>query len=162
VVAEGHPVRVNLAQGGQAEYLEATGIGEDGAIPAHEAVQPAQVADEFVAGAQVEMVGVGQHQADAQLAQFARLDSLDSCLCANRREDRRGNGAMRRMQHAGAGHSLSCQQFERERHHPPRAGCYLSSPDRNVSLKSQATIIAGKRNLANSRCPGVSGTAQRA
>ncbi len=109
VIAKSHPVRVHLTHGRQAEHLKAARIGQDRAIPSHETVQPAQVADEFVTGAQVEMVGVGQHQADAQFAQFARLDGFDSRLCAHRRKDRRGDRAMRRVQHASAGHSLSCQ-----------------------------------------------------
>ena len=50
----------DLAQAAQAEDLEAAGIGEDGVGPGHEAVQSAQFADEFVAGAEEEMVGVGE------------------------------------------------------------------------------------------------------
>ena len=62
----------DLAQPAQAEDLEAAGIGEDGARPGHEAVQPAHAADQLVAGPQIEMIGVGQQDADAEiLAQIA-------------------------------------------------------------------------------------------
>jgi hypothetical protein len=50
----------DLAQTGEAEDLVAAGIGEDGAGPGHEAMQAAELADQFVAGAQEEMVGVGR------------------------------------------------------------------------------------------------------
>src|SRR5262249_42236749 len=42
VGAEGDPVLVQAAQVGQAEDLEAAGVGQDGAVPAHEAVQAPQ------------------------------------------------------------------------------------------------------------------------
>ena len=57
----------DLAQAAQAEHLEAAGIGEDGVGPGHEAVQPAHPADEFVAGPQIEVIGVGQQDADAEI-----------------------------------------------------------------------------------------------
>ena len=59
---ERHAVGVDLARVAQAEHLEAAAVGQNGAIPGHEAVQPAQVADSLVARAKVEVVGVGQHQ----------------------------------------------------------------------------------------------------
>ena len=46
------------AQGRQAEDLVAAGVGEDGAVPVHEAVQPPQGLDGRNPGPQVEVVGV--------------------------------------------------------------------------------------------------------
>ena len=50
--AEQHAFFGDLAQAAQAEDLEAAGIGEDGPRPVHELVQPAELADRLVAGAQ--------------------------------------------------------------------------------------------------------------
>ena len=44
----------------QREHLEAAGVGEDGPVPAGEGVQPAQLLDHVLAGAQVEVVRVGR------------------------------------------------------------------------------------------------------
>ena len=51
---------VDLAHVGEAEDLEAAAVGEDGAVPVHEAVQAAQLGDELVAGPQGEVVGVAE------------------------------------------------------------------------------------------------------
>ena len=66
--AELHAVVGELERVGEAEDLEAAGVGEDGAVPVHERVQAAGVAHDVGAGAQVEVVGVGeQHlRADAR------------------------------------------------------------------------------------------------
>ncbi len=69
---KGHAFFGDLAQAGEAEDLEAAGIGEDGVGPGHEAVQSAELADEFVAGAQVEMIGVGEEDVDAEVVRRGR------------------------------------------------------------------------------------------
>ena len=46
------PVVGDLADLGEAEDLEAAGVGEDRPVPAHEAVQAAQLGDQLVAGPQ--------------------------------------------------------------------------------------------------------------
>ena len=45
---------------GEAEKLEAAAVGEDGPVPAHEAVQAAQGGDHLFARPQGEMVGIAQ------------------------------------------------------------------------------------------------------
>jgi len=49
-----------LAQGGEGEYLETAGVGEEIAFPAGEAVQTPRLAYYFVPRAQVEVVSIGQ------------------------------------------------------------------------------------------------------
>ena len=45
-----HALGGDLAQSAEAEHLESAGIGQDGARPRHETVQPAQGADQVRAG----------------------------------------------------------------------------------------------------------------
>ena len=40
--------------------MKPTGVGKDGAVPAHHGVEPSQLPDNIVAGAQVQVVGVAQ------------------------------------------------------------------------------------------------------
>jgi hypothetical protein len=54
------------ALGGEREDLESPGVGEDGAVPAHEAVEPAEATDGFRARAQQEVVGVAEHDLGAE------------------------------------------------------------------------------------------------
>ena len=46
---------------GEAEELEAAAVGEDRAVPAHEAVQAAERRDDLFARPQGQVIGVGQH-----------------------------------------------------------------------------------------------------
>jgi len=99
-----HAVIGDFAQAGEAEDLKAAGIGEDGVGPGHEAVQAAHAADGFVAGAEVEVVGVGEHDFDAEVGrEVALVETLDGSLRADGHEDRSFDGAMRGVEEAGAG-----------------------------------------------------------
>ena len=102
VRAEGHAVRVKLAHQRQAEDLEAAGIGEHRAGPAHEAVQAAEIGDQVCAGPQIEVIGVGQHQRRADLVQVARGERLHRGLRADRREDGRLDRAVGRLERPAA------------------------------------------------------------
>jgi len=53
---------VNPVDFGEAEDLKAAGVGQHRAIPAHELMQAAHVPDEIVAGAQIQVIGIRQHQ----------------------------------------------------------------------------------------------------
>ena len=44
----------------QREDLEAAGVGQDRPVPAHEAVQAAELGDQLVAGPEVQVVGVAE------------------------------------------------------------------------------------------------------
>src|SRR6201986_1544588 len=58
VRAEGHPLFADLAQIAQAEDLKAARVGEDRAIPGHELLHAAELADHVNAWAKIEMIGV--------------------------------------------------------------------------------------------------------
>jgi hypothetical protein len=84
---EDHALVGNFAEAAEAEDLEAAGIGEDGVGPRHEAVKSAHFADELVAGAEEEMVGVGQQDFDAEIfGEVALGESFDGGLGADRHE----------------------------------------------------------------------------
>ena len=51
----------------QAHHLEAAGIGEGGAVPVHERTQAACRVEDFGAGLQVQVVGVGEQSLSAEL-----------------------------------------------------------------------------------------------
>ena len=94
---------INFSAVGQREYLKAARIGQNGVRPLHEAVQAAQARHQCVAWAQVQVIGICQHQAGPQHFQLYRGDSFDGGLCANRSEERREQIAVRGMKNARAG-----------------------------------------------------------
>ena len=61
------------------------------------------IADEFVAGTQVEMIGVAQHQRGVDVFEMFGRERFDRSLRANRREDRREQVAVRRGKDSRAG-----------------------------------------------------------
>jgi len=89
VRAEADALVGDLTQPAQAEDLKAAGVGEQGPRPTHEPVQPAHAADGFVAGPQVEMIGVGEDDLRAQRFQHVLRNGLDRARGAHRHEDRR-------------------------------------------------------------------------
>ena len=86
--AEDDPFVADLPEGGQAEDLEAAGVGKDGAVPVHETVQAAQLGDGFHPGSQVEMIDIAQDEAGPQGPQFLGGEGLHRAVGAHRQEDR--------------------------------------------------------------------------
>ena len=91
MAGEGHALLADLPQSRQREHLEPAGIRQDGAVPAHEPVQPAHGAHHVVTGAQMQVVCIGQLDLRAQaLLQIDGADAaLDGRLCAHVHEHRR-------------------------------------------------------------------------
>ena len=56
---------------GQAEDLKAAAVGEDGPVPADEAVQPAAARDQLVARPKKQVVGVAEDDLGARLLEVA-------------------------------------------------------------------------------------------
>jgi hypothetical protein len=112
----------DLAQLGKGEDLEAAGVGEQGARPGHEAVQAAEAADGVVAGAKVEVVGVGEDDCwsggvRAEAFQQFVGDRLDGGGGAYGHEDGRLDRAVGEMQGRAAS-AFGCGRgyFEAEGH----------------------------------------------
>ena len=80
---KGHALIVNFAGLAEAKDLKAAAVGEDGAVPLHKVMQPTQIAHQFVAGAQIEVVGVAENKGCAQCNQFIGAHRFDSALGAN-------------------------------------------------------------------------------
>ena len=72
-------------------------------MPLHELVQAAHVTHEFIAGTQVEMIGVAQHERGVDVLEMFGREGLDRRLRANRREDRCDEVAVRGGEDARAG-----------------------------------------------------------
>ena len=66
-VPERHPVVIDPGDRvSQREHLEPAGVGQDRAAPAHEAVEAAELGDRLVARAEVQVVGVAEHDLRAE------------------------------------------------------------------------------------------------
>ncbi len=70
VGGEGNSLLRNLPQSRQGEHLETAGVGEHRPVPVHKTVKPPQLLHHPIAGAQVQVVGVGQLDLTAQLLQI--------------------------------------------------------------------------------------------
>ena len=111
VGGELHALLGDLAEGGQGEDLESAAVGEDGLGPIHELVEAAHVVDELVAGADVEVVGVGEldlaiHVIEQLHGGYAALDGgAGAHVHENGGLDVTVNG----VEHASAGASVGCE-----------------------------------------------------
>ncbi len=114
---EGDTVVVDLATVGEREDLEAAEVREQRAVPGHEGVQAAALRHAACPGAQVKMVGVGQHQAGAEGPELIGRDGLDGGLRADGSEDRRMQVAVRGVENSGAAATIAAHQVKGERHH---------------------------------------------
>ena len=103
VTLEGDAVVVNFAGLRKREDLKTARVGEHGPLPLHELVQAAHVAHEFVAGAQVEMIGVAQYERSIDILEMFGREGLDRCLCAHGREDGCAQVAVRGGKNARTG-----------------------------------------------------------
>ena len=104
---EGHALLLDLAQSRQREHLKSTGVGQHRAVPAHELVQTAHLANDLVARTNVQMIGVGQLDLAAELLEVERIDSaLDRARRAHVLKDRGLHHAVRRAEFAAPCASL--------------------------------------------------------
>ena len=60
VRAEGDAFLIDFPKLGQGKHLEPAAVCEDGFLPSHKFVEAAQTLDEFVAGADMEMIGIAE------------------------------------------------------------------------------------------------------
>ncbi len=82
-------------------------------------MQPAELADEFVAGTQIEMVGVGKNDFCAELFERFLRQGFDGSLRTHRHEERRLDGAVGRGQAAAArARRIGLRNFKRKTHTP--------------------------------------------
>ncbi len=119
-----HALLADLAQRRQAEHLEAAGIGEDGPLPAHKAVQTVLMErDDLRAGAQREMQGIAENDLRAQRFEFLGRHAFDGAVGAHRHEGGRIDGAVRQLQARAARGAVAVQHFKAQLHaRAPGAG----------------------------------------
>src|SRR5271163_3900590 len=95
--AERDAVVANLAEITEAENLKAAGVGKDRMRPGHESMQAAQLANQFVAGTKIKMIGICEDDLSAEGFEILlRLPSHrrggtdgHECWCINRAVRRR-------------------------------------------------------------------------
>ncbi len=75
--AKCNPFLVDFAKLVQAENLEAAGIGQDRPRPRHETMQPAQLADGFHPGTQVEVIGIAEKNLNPEFFQNVLRHAFD-------------------------------------------------------------------------------------
>ena len=108
---EGYPLLADVAELCQAEYLKSAAVGQDGPVPAGELVQAAHVGNHLVAGTQMQMIGIAQHDLRADVLQVkGRQSALDGAGCGNIHESRGLYRAVHRLENAAAGMALLFEQ----------------------------------------------------
>src|SRR5690606_7731111 len=85
---EVHTLLPDLAHGAQAEYLEATGVGEDRSLPLHEVVQVAVLADDLGARAQPQVEGITQNDLRTYILDIPGQHALDRAVGTHGHEGR--------------------------------------------------------------------------
>ena len=97
MAGERHALLGDLAQPREREHLKPARVRENRAVPAHEAVQPAQLAHHIIARTQMQMIGIRQLDLAAELLQ---VEGADAALDGGLRPDIHEN---RRLHHAAMG-----------------------------------------------------------
>ena len=110
--AELDPVVADLADLREAEDLEATGVGQNGATPSHEAMEAAEITHDVGAGAQQQVVGIAEHDLRAGGVEVLGRERLDGRLRADRHEDGCIDDAMGGRETAAAGGAVRRRQLE--------------------------------------------------
>src|SRR5262249_3337655 len=104
--------------GRKAIDLKAAAIGEDRPPPAHEAMQPAQLGNQLIAGPQGEVVGVAEENLHADLFKLRGRESFDGGLVADGRENGRFDDTMGSGKPAAPRAAIGVQEVESKRHAP--------------------------------------------
>ena len=83
--------------------------------PSHERMQPAERGDAFGAGAEHQVIGIGEQDIGAGRAHVVVVHALDRRLRADRHESRRAHRPVRGRNFAGARGAVGRGQAEGER-----------------------------------------------
>ena len=116
VGVEGHALLGDLAQLGKAEHLKPAAVGQNGTVPLGELVQPAHIRHQLVAGTQMQVVGVAQHDLRADVLEIQRRKpALDGGGGGNVLEGGGLHSTVYRSKFATAGGSLLFDKAVRHR-----------------------------------------------
>src|SRR5678815_3276743 len=98
-----HALFCDLPQLREAEDLKSAGIGQDRAIPRHEAMQSAEMLDDLHSRPNEQVIGVPKNDLRLELPQFVRPDCLDRPLGAHWHKNRRLDHPVRSHQSSATG-----------------------------------------------------------
>ncbi|SCC91315.1 conserved hypothetical protein [Thiomonas sp. X19] len=112
---EAHALLADFAHRPQAPHLEAAAVGEDGRVPADEAVQPAELPDHVQPRPQPQVEGVAENDLRARGLQPVGRDALDRAIRAHGHELRGVDDPM--VEREGAAARLACGVMDGELQH---------------------------------------------
>ena len=112
---KGHSRLVELAELRQGHDLEAAGIGQDRPRPVHEAMQAAEFGDALGAGAQHEMISIGQNDVGTEGVDLARMHSFDGRGCSHGHERRGADQAAFERDHTASRGAVRCMEIKSQR-----------------------------------------------
>ena len=124
---------VNLEVGGQAVNLVPAAVGQDGPLPAFEAVQAAEAAQHVQPRPQPEVEGVAEDDLRAHRLERGGQHALHRAVSAHRHEHRRLDETVGERQPAAAGPPFAAENIELEHQPDCRSG---SGMDRSSSIAS--------------------------
>lgn len=101
-----------LHGGAEGKYLEATRVGEDGAVPVHELMQPAVLRHELGPGAEIQMIRVAKNKLRASRLCLLGRKRFNRALRADGNERGRLHLAMRGAEHSRASLLIGGGNFE--------------------------------------------------
>src|ERR1051326_6212237 len=110
--AELDAVFIELAQIAKAPDLESARVGEDGALPAHEPMQTAHLADGIDTGAEIQVISVAEQDLDPELVEHRLGNALHGALRPDGHEYWSLNGRVRKVQVAAARGTFTGNDFE--------------------------------------------------
>ena len=137
----------DLADFRQGKHLVAAGVGQDRPVPAHEPVQPAEVAHHVQAGPDEQVVRVPEDHLRAQFAQLGGTHRFHGPLRADRHEGGRADDAVGRRQPTAPGEAAGLVGGEEFKHGGlPLAGLGKSGnvPPRGTTMQTVAQIEAAE------------------
>jgi len=94
-------VFIDGAEPCERENLKSSRVGKDRAVPAHEFVESAHLADDLVAGAKMQVVRVPENHGSAHLHEVVGIECLHRGESSDRHECRSLHIAVRRDENAG-------------------------------------------------------------
>ena len=115
VGAKLHALLVHAIELGEAHHLEAAAVGEERAVPAHEPVEAAHVADGRGPGPKHEVVGVAEQDVAARGGEVVGGERFHRARRAHRQERGRQHLSVARDEPAGAGAGRRVLGIELER-----------------------------------------------
>ena len=114
LIGESRPAIGNLDLR-EREDLEASAVGQDGSVPAHELVQPTHLGDEGLTRTQRQVIGVREHDLRARCAHLLGRHRLDGAVGAHGHEGGRRECAVVRREAPRARSTRRAFELEVER-----------------------------------------------